>query len=395
MLHTRTLMADLIKGEDVKGVELNRIEHDFRDDKALNKANAAQTSINSLDVRVHEEINEIIELIPQQATSENKLADKDFVNSTVATNTSNFIGTFTSLEELESQAATNNDYAFWQTTDTSGNVLYKRYKYVSDDSSWQYEYDLNNSSFTEEQWKSINSGITAEILSELMRIAQQTVTLDRVYPVGSIYMSVNDVDPELLFGGTWEKLEGRFLLGTSEDYELGAEDGEAEHTLSTEEMPNHTHTLAHTHTMSHSHDIAHMHTISHTHNMNHYHDFANAYYAPTGTGAPNLNATGSRTSLVFTTPTYSTTRAYVYGSYPARMMTDTGGASTSWSSAKIYNSSGTEITSSGGSSSENTGPASTTTTSSAGGKTEGTITTILPHNNMPPYLAVNMWKRTA
>lgn len=37
---------------------------------------------------------------------------------------------------------------------------------------------------------------------------------DRVYPVGSIYMSVNSTDPQELFGGTWERIaEGRTLFG--------------------------------------------------------------------------------------------------------------------------------------------------------------------------------------
>lgn len=32
------------------------------------------------------------------------------------------------------------------------------------------------------------------------------------YPVGSIYMSVNSTNPDELFGGTWEQIQGRFLL---------------------------------------------------------------------------------------------------------------------------------------------------------------------------------------
>lgn len=47
--------------------------------------------------------------------------------------------------------------------------------------------------------------------------------IDIVYPVGSIYMSVNATDPSKLFSGTaWEKLEGRFLLGSSSTYANGA-----------------------------------------------------------------------------------------------------------------------------------------------------------------------------
>ena len=42
----------------------------------------------------------------------------------------------------------------------------------------------------------------------------ENLHLDLVYPVGSIYMSVNNVNPKNLFGGEWEKIEGRFLLGS-------------------------------------------------------------------------------------------------------------------------------------------------------------------------------------
>lgn len=37
--------------------------------------------------------------------------------------------------------------------------------------------------------------------------------LNMVYPIGSIYMSMNETDPSTLFGGTWERISGRFLLG--------------------------------------------------------------------------------------------------------------------------------------------------------------------------------------
>lgn len=39
--------------------------------------------------------------------------------------------------------------------------------------------------------------------------------LDIVYPVGSIYISVNETNPGTLFGGTWEQIKDRFLLGTT------------------------------------------------------------------------------------------------------------------------------------------------------------------------------------
>ena len=114
------------------------------------------------------DITEIIDYLPNDVSKENKLTTKDFVNSSISTNTANFLGTFNTLEEIEALTdVTNNDYAFWKTTDTLGSVVFKRYKYIADKQEWKFEYDLNNSSFTAEQWEAINSGITAELVAKI------------------------------------------------------------------------------------------------------------------------------------------------------------------------------------------------------------------------------------
>ena len=64
---------------------------------------------------------------------------------------------------------------------------------------------------------------------------------DLIYPVGSIYISVNTTNPSSLFGGTWEQLKDRFLLGAGSSYSNGATGGEASHKLTTGELPAHTH----------------------------------------------------------------------------------------------------------------------------------------------------------
>lgn len=81
-----------------------------------------------------------------------------------------------------------------------------------------------------------NSDALAEIRSSF---------LDVVYPVGSIYMSTNEADPaDVLGGGTWEHIKDRFLLAAGDTYTAGSTGGEAAHTLSTAEMPEHSHLLA-------------------------------------------------------------------------------------------------------------------------------------------------------
>ena len=62
-----------------------------------------------------------------------------------------------------------------------------------------------------------------------------------IYPVGSIYMSVNSTSPASLFGGTWEQLKDRFLLGAGGSYTAGNTGGAATHTLTVDEMPSHNH----------------------------------------------------------------------------------------------------------------------------------------------------------
>jgi len=113
-------------------------------------------------------------MIPAQASAQNQLADKDFVNSSIGTNTANYISDngepFASVAALEaySGTVTNNDYAFVTGTDAAGNTYYDRYKATVSGASvtWAKEYRLNNSSFTAAQWASIQSGITAEKVAQ-------------------------------------------------------------------------------------------------------------------------------------------------------------------------------------------------------------------------------------
>lgn len=62
-----------------------------------------------------------------------------------------------------------------------------------------------------------------------------------VYPVGSIYISLNQVNPTHLFGGVWEQIKDRFLISAGGNYDVNSTGGEATHKLTINEMPSHTH----------------------------------------------------------------------------------------------------------------------------------------------------------
>lgn len=80
---------------------------------------------------------------------------------------------------------------------------------------------------------------TAAYTYELYKI-RSTGILD-IYPVGSIYLSTANVDPGTIFGGTWQRIKDTFLLAAGDVYLPGATGGEAEHKLTTQEMPSHSH----------------------------------------------------------------------------------------------------------------------------------------------------------
>lgn len=64
---------------------------------------------------------------------------------------------------------------------------------------------------------------------------------DLIYPVGSICIFVNELNPNVLYGGTWEQIKDKFLLACGDIYNNGITGGEREHILTIDEMPSHAH----------------------------------------------------------------------------------------------------------------------------------------------------------
>lgn len=84
----------------------------------------------------------------------------------IKTSAATFKGTFSSLEELQKAEADANDYAYVETADANGHAAYMHYRYV-EGSGWTYEYTMNETSFSEEEWAAIQSGATKELIDRL------------------------------------------------------------------------------------------------------------------------------------------------------------------------------------------------------------------------------------
>lgn len=80
--------------------------------------------------------------------------------------------------------------------------------------------------------------------SDVLQLGESAwLTAQGAYPVGAIYLSVTDANPASLFGGTWERIGGRFLLGADSTYAAGSTGGESAHALTVDEMPRHNHEI--------------------------------------------------------------------------------------------------------------------------------------------------------
>lgn len=64
-----------------------------------------------------------------------------------------------------------------------------------------------------------------------------TLSLLTPYPINSIYMAETETSPASIFGGQWERIEKKFLLGHGTGNTLGQTGGEEAHTLTAWEIP--------------------------------------------------------------------------------------------------------------------------------------------------------------
>ena len=179
-------------------------------------------------------------IIPQDATQENQLVDKKYVNEQIVDSDDTYRGTSAKgltlqqfLAWANSLEKNINDYVFWDTLDDQGNRVKKRYKFNGEE--WVYEYDENAYDFTEEQLAAINSGITLQDknkLSDLPTNTELNTLLDgKVDGEEGKGLSANDytnADKEKLTNlPTSVELEGQ-LDGKADESDLSSLEGSVE-----------------------------------------------------------------------------------------------------------------------------------------------------------------------
>lgn len=158
-----------------------------------------------------------------------------------------------------------------------------------------------------------------------------------IYPIGSIYINVNNINPSELFGGTWRQVKDTFLLASGDTYNNGSTGGTATNTLSVNQLPSHNHSYTRATGVGY-------HKLTISEMPSHNHSYTNASgTVEVAAGSANLALSGILSE--------NTGYTGGDGTHNHPLNTDT----------------------------PNTG--------NAGG---GSAV-----NNMPPYLAVNVWVRTA
>lgn len=241
---------------------------------------------------------------------------------------------------------------------------------------------------------------------------EATEIMNLIYPIGSIYMSVNNVSPQTFLGGTWQPINGRFLVAQGSNGSSGndALNLTAGNSGGYTNPQNSAHSHAKGTLAADSTSTAHTHgagtlaadstNLDHTHTLNnHTHTLGNHTHGPGGESATHFmyrnSDSGTQTrSAVGTSGSAYTWRGTTAGGFAsstttAGPSTNTSGGSNVASGAMSANANHSHTIS--GSTKEMS--ANETHTHTISGSTDSV--SAVTKGNLPPYLAVYMWKRTA
>lgn len=231
--------------------------------------------------------------------------------------------------------------------------------------TWKFLFQNFGSSSTELE---INSAglVSMELFQELSeRVEQLNVDLlEKVYPIGSIYISSVDTNPNSIFGGIWEKFaKGRTLIGVDENDTVFQKAGT---------LGGHKELQSHNHSFTGS-------SVTTSTTGNHTHTF-------TGT-AVNTGKSGNHSHTVRNVHYFD--KAVAKGTNYARWNSDGKSVTNDWGDVTTAGEHYHSITAQGNNSTTGNHAHTVTTAGSIG--TAGTGNA----GNMPPYITVYFWKRVA
>lgn len=243
------------------------------------------------------------------------------------------------------------------------------------------------------EWKSLVELMFESVDAQLESLT--TSILNKVYPVGSIFITTTAEIPSILLGGTWERFgTGRVLIsaGTAVDAEDISNTIDAGGTGGYWKIRNvaHTHTFDHTHadTFTTSSSGSHSHTMSHTH----------SHTLTVQSGGAHTHSIADMKSVNGTEAGHIYVESWPNGNNPRGMETGSAGSHSHSLGGSIAPYSG-RTGSTGSHSHTINGSVSTYSgsTSSAGVTGTSTSSGISSSNdyNLPPYIGVFIWKRIA
>lgn len=169
-----------LNGKQATITSSNKLLSDLVDDTNQTHKFATSAQLSQISTNQNN-ITTINSKIPSQASSSNQLADKNFVNSSISTNTAYFDGTWDTYALIPTTVAgftslglpepTNNNYLVVKEDETQDGGTW-RYKYVDDGTAynknkWHVEYEVNETPLTEAQLAALNSGITSFLVTQI------------------------------------------------------------------------------------------------------------------------------------------------------------------------------------------------------------------------------------
>ena len=185
-LEAETARAQEAEGQLQTNIESEAGARQQADTTLQQHIDAEETRAKAAEQQNANDIDAIEAKIPAGASSQNKLVDDQKMNSSIATATATYRGSFNLVTDLHltvtateadianALAATisgadNNDYCFVQVpvANDKPTEIARVDRYKFNGVAWAFEYALNNSGFTSAQWNALNSGITSGLVAKL------------------------------------------------------------------------------------------------------------------------------------------------------------------------------------------------------------------------------------